>query len=178
MINAAMAQGMTLEDALRESEIGYLLGCKFKEEDKNDKAIEQWKKVLVSAIMVGDDEGTALALNRLGICYYSKGYFTKSSFYHQRLKEVSKQNTYISAISAYNFGLSLRQIELEKVRHATQEMKFADSIANFEESVNDSAEHVIGGLQAGMLRMVKDHEMHDLNAAEEQLMVCRATITS
>lgn len=106
LINTAMAQGVILEDALREAEIGYLLGSKLQAEGKNDAAIEQWKKMLVCAILLGDDEGTSLGLNRLGICYFNKGYFTKSSFYHSRLKEVSKQNTYISCISCYNVGLS------------------------------------------------------------------------
>lgn len=55
-------------------------------------------------------------------------------------------------------------------------MKFEEAISHFEQSFEESREHVLGGLQAGMIRMLKDHDMHDLNAAEEQLMICRATI--
>lgn len=112
--------GVPPGDLQREAKMALALGDKFESGNKIIKATKFYRRLYFASEMNHDNEGKALALNRLGLVYYNKGRFKKAKEMNQNHYQLCPDEF----IPYYNLGIIYRSIK-----------KFMLSIKKLEQAV-------------------------------------------
>ncbi|CAG9332145.1 unnamed protein product [Blepharisma stoltei] len=161
--------GETLQDLLMKSELGIppgdlqreakmslALGDKFESGNKILKATKFYRRLYFASEMNGDNEGKALALNRLGLVYYNKGRFKKAKDMNENHQQLCPDEF----IPYYNLGIIYRSLK----KHMLSIKKLEQAV-DMSVEINDIEGECIALAQLGF--SYKAYE--DLDKAKQNL---------
>ena len=98
--------GIQKGDFIKETHINFQMGELSESQNHLDAACHYYKRFYLCARVLNDESGSALALNRLGVCYFKRMKFEMSYLYNQKHAQFVKESDQFIAI--YNAAISSR----------------------------------------------------------------------
>lgn len=96
--------GILPGDVIREAKLALAIGDKYEEQKRALSAAKFYRKMYFASELAESESDMCLALNRLGVVYYNKGWFKKSRRLHKMHLNLSQEDF----IPSYNMGIIQR----------------------------------------------------------------------
>jgi hypothetical protein len=168
--------GIRVGDIQNEAHLAFVCGYMSEQQKKFENAIKFYKRFFFCAKLLDDQQGTEIALNKMGVNYFLMGHFDKSMSFHCKhqsfLEANQKSNMRGQMISLYNSAICMRNTQVKNLEScqfgglAASMQLFQQSLAIAEE-LADSEHKAMCKAQMGILQMLKNSDVSDLNAADE-----------
>lgn len=155
--------GIIPGDVIREAKMALAIGDKYEEQRKALTAAKFYRKMYFASEMADSSHDMCLALNRLGVVYYNKGWFKKAKKLHKMHLNLSANDF----IPAYNMGIIQRCLKY----YSNSEFHFSNAIS-ISISNSDSEGRCIALAQLGLTRQGAGELLTAKSTLQESLLLC------